>query len=210
MQRLAGKRVLMVDDDPFAVESWKLVFRGSKVDVSYAGSLQEARAALASAPHPFDAVVLDLTLPDSAGVATLKQLRQAAADVPVVVLTGDGEPATISESFSAGAQAYLVKGRADPEMLAQALLLSITVAALARRQAQVEGLVEELARRNEQLTREGAERAAILAGLNAEVEGLRSLRQTGGDDERLRECAARLEALAREFEDDGGADAGSG
>jgi diguanylate cyclase (GGDEF)-like protein/PAS domain S-box-containing protein len=73
----------------------------------------------------FDAVFLDLMLPDSSGIDTLKQLQEKAPDLPVIVMTGlaDGEAA--STAIGLGAQDYLVKGRFDSETLERSVQYSI-------------------------------------------------------------------------------------
>jgi signal transduction histidine kinase len=57
-----------------------------------------------------DLIVLDLMLPDSAGLETLASVREAAPSVPVVVLTGQGADELAVEAIQRGAQDYLVKG----------------------------------------------------------------------------------------------------
>jgi PAS domain S-box-containing protein len=64
-----------------------------------------------------DIVLLDLGLPDSQGLATLKTACAAYPATPFVVLTGLSDENLAIEAVRAGAQDYLVKGRVDGEML---------------------------------------------------------------------------------------------
>jgi PAS domain S-box-containing protein len=74
----------------------------------------------------FDAVVLDLGLPDSQGVAMLEQLhRQIPRAVPIVVLTGSGDDAARIKAIPQGAADYLVKGASAGEMRARAIFAAI-------------------------------------------------------------------------------------
>jgi DNA-binding NarL/FixJ family response regulator len=58
----------------------------------------------------FDAVILDLSLPDSRGFSTFEQLHRRAPRVPVVVLTGLDDEGLALRAVREGAQDYLVKG----------------------------------------------------------------------------------------------------
>jgi DNA-binding NarL/FixJ family response regulator len=57
----------------------------------------------------YELVLLDLGLHDSKGVQTLKQFRDAAPSVPVVVLSGDENPVNVRLCIEAGAHGYLPK-----------------------------------------------------------------------------------------------------
>ncbi|SRR5579871_3621256 len=59
--------------------------------------------------EPFDAIVLDLYLPDSSGLETLSQVHHAAPHLPIVVLTGLGSPETATEALREGAEDFLSK-----------------------------------------------------------------------------------------------------
>lgn len=58
----------------------------------------------------FDAVLLDLHLPDVQGIEGLIELQKKHPDTPVVVLTGDAREEVIEAALQAGAQDYLIKG----------------------------------------------------------------------------------------------------
>ncbi|GAA4780613.1 response regulator transcription factor [Stakelama sediminis] len=72
-----------------------------------AGDLQAADAALAAAS--FDALVLDLGLPDGDGLAWLRERRQARSVPPALVLTARGALEDRVAGLDAGADDYLVK-----------------------------------------------------------------------------------------------------
>jgi diguanylate cyclase (GGDEF)-like protein len=69
----------------------------------------------------FDAVLLDLNLPDSNGLETFRRLHQEAPHLPVVVLTGLTDESLGGQAVQEGAQDYLVKGQADGHLLARSL-----------------------------------------------------------------------------------------
>ena len=73
----------------------------------------------------YDVVLLDLSLPDSVGLDTLKKLQHLAPDLPVVVLTGVDNRSLALEAMAVGAQDYLVKGKISGELLERAIRYAI-------------------------------------------------------------------------------------
>ncbi len=74
----------------------------------------------------FDAVLLDLVLPDSQEMATFERVKDAAPDMPVLVLTGLDDEGLAEEAVAAGAREYLVKTQIDGESLARSLQAAIS------------------------------------------------------------------------------------
>jgi DNA-binding response OmpR family regulator len=68
-----------------------------------------------------DLVLLDLGLPDSQGLQTLRQLHQAAPDVPVIVLTGTDDNELGVAALQEGAQDYLVKGQINRNLMVRSI-----------------------------------------------------------------------------------------
>lgn len=115
------RTVLVVEDNPGdarLVELYLSEDPGRPFTVVKAGRLSDALDILA-AQH-VDVVLLDLSLPDSFGLATLARLRAAAPVVPVVVLTGTNDEALALEALRQGAQDYLVKGQGDGDVVRRA------------------------------------------------------------------------------------------
>jgi serine phosphatase RsbU (regulator of sigma subunit) len=83
------------------------------------------QAALSDWPHAADCVLLDLGLPDAAGLTALEKLRAQVPDVPVVVLTGRVDDAIGPEALAAGAQDFLVKGQVDGAGLERSLRYAV-------------------------------------------------------------------------------------
>jgi hypothetical protein len=73
----------------------------------------------------FDAVLLDLSLPDSRGFETLERLIGAKPDVNVVVMTGLADKVLGLNAVKAGAQDFLMKGGFDAELLSKTLRYAI-------------------------------------------------------------------------------------
>lgn len=72
-----------------------------------------------------DVVILDLYLPDSKGRESVEALQKSFPAIPVVVLTGKGEPDSEREAIEAGAQEYLSKDSLEQGSLIQAIIQAI-------------------------------------------------------------------------------------
>jgi PAS domain S-box-containing protein len=68
-----------------------------------------------------DIVLLDLSLPDSQGFATLIAMHKVAAEIPIVVMTGIEDEALGIQLIQQGAQDYLVKGQVTGPLLQRSL-----------------------------------------------------------------------------------------
>ena len=125
-RRAADPRVLLVEDDDgdaLIVEE-ELERSGAASTSSARRTLAEARARPAS-PR-FDCVLLDLDLPDAAGLdGAARGCASAAPDLAVVVLTGLDDERRGVEAVAAGAQDYLVKGAIDGALLARSLRYAV-------------------------------------------------------------------------------------
>ena len=71
--------------------------------------------------HKPDVVLLDLSLPDSAGISTVQQMRTALPDIPILVLTGQDSSALALAALQEGAQDYLIKGECNHLVLERAV-----------------------------------------------------------------------------------------
>ncbi len=109
-------RILIVDDEEL-LRLWLAdQLRGAGYEVFLAGSRREAlRIVAAEAPA---LVLLDLRLPDTQGLEALEQLRQADADLAVVIMTAYGEIETAVAAVKAGAYQVLQKPLAFDQLLA--------------------------------------------------------------------------------------------
>lgn len=108
-------RVLLIEDSPTqALETLHTLEGLEGVAVEHAASRTAAFALLEK--RDFDIILLDLGLPESKGVDTVKAVCGFAPHVPVVVLTGRDEDALVAAALEVGAQDYLVKGRLEAEL----------------------------------------------------------------------------------------------
>lgn len=73
----------------------------------------------------FDVVLVDLGLPDSGGIDTLRRLQEKEPRVPVIVLTGLSDEEFALKAISSGAQDYLIKGKFDETLLYRSVRYAI-------------------------------------------------------------------------------------
>ena len=73
----------------------------------------------------FEVVLLDLALPDSKGLETLRRLLDEGPPLPIVVLTVTADEELAAEAISMGAQDYLVKGRFDSDQLYRSMIYAM-------------------------------------------------------------------------------------
>ncbi len=140
-------QILLVEDNPGDIRLLQEYLKeGSacRFQITLAGRLSIACERLAETR--FDAVLLDLSLPDSQGLDTLARLHVAAKDVPIVVLTGIEDEALGMQLIQVGAQDYLVKGQVTAPLLSRALRYAVergrTEAALRDSEERFRTLVE--------------------------------------------------------------------
>jgi two-component system alkaline phosphatase synthesis response regulator PhoP len=99
--------VLIVDDEPVLLEGLEELFQAKGYEVSTARSGEEAELAIST--HDFDAVVLDVMLPDKSGFEVLAAARARGVLTPILVLTArDTDPDKV-EGFRRGADDYVTK-----------------------------------------------------------------------------------------------------
>jgi diguanylate cyclase (GGDEF)-like protein len=73
----------------------------------------------------FDVVLLDLNLPDAAGLDCVERIQEARSDTPIVVLSGQGDEDYAVEILNRGVQDYLVKWEGDGRIILRAIRYAI-------------------------------------------------------------------------------------
>jgi DNA-binding response OmpR family regulator len=103
-------KILLIEDNPGDARLIQeaLYLAGEASEVQWTDRLAKGLEMLEL--DRFDAVLLDLSLPDSRGFSTFEQLRRHAPRVPVVVITGLDDEGLALRAVRDGAQDYVVKG----------------------------------------------------------------------------------------------------
>ena len=111
-----GTRVLVVDDEPQFLRALKTSLRGAGYVVETAVTGEEALTS--AALTPFEAIILDLVLPDRSGTEVCRELRTWST-VPVILISAVGEEEEKIAALDAGADDYVTKPFAIGELLAR-------------------------------------------------------------------------------------------
>jgi DNA-binding response OmpR family regulator len=101
-----AERILMIDDDARLAGMVSDYLGGAGFRLTIAGTGREGEALLKR--ESFDAVILDLMLPDADGLDLCRRLR-GTTDVPILMLTARGEPMDRVVGLEVGADDYLAK-----------------------------------------------------------------------------------------------------
>jgi DNA-binding NtrC family response regulator len=113
------RRVLVIDDEPFARQVVRRFLENAGWDVLEAASGAEARKILSDGPEPA-AILLDVMLDGENGLDFLERFRSDGGLVPVIVMTAMEDVATVVRAMRSGAYDFLVKP-ADRERILTAV-----------------------------------------------------------------------------------------
>jgi PAS domain S-box-containing protein len=199
-RRKDSVRVLLVEDSPsdaqLLCESLG-AYPLQEFTIERAEWLDEALRLLTR--KSFDVVLLDLTLPDSTGLATCEKVRAAAPHTPVVVLTGADDEQVALQAMRQGIQDYLVKGQLSGGPLGRAVHYAVerqqAENALREAHERLQEQAEELRAANEELHAQAEELQAANEELHNNEEILRQL--NAGLEQRV---AAQTQEIRRAYD----------
>lgn len=110
-------RILLVEDDPTTSRSIEMMLTHASFNV-YCTDMGEEAIELGKL-YDYDLILLDLNLPDIAGLEVLRQIRVARIDTPVLILTGEEDNDIKLRGFGGGADDYLTKPFHREELVAR-------------------------------------------------------------------------------------------
>nr|MBA3614228.1 response regulator [Nitrospirales bacterium] len=119
--------ILLVEDNPADAELVRERLKNasgmSPFYMTRVSTLKEALTTLQSTS--FDVILLDLNLPETNGLETLKRIRSANSDIPLVVLTSNEDEPVALEAIKLGAQDYIPKSSMNAALLSRILHYAI-------------------------------------------------------------------------------------
>lgn len=119
-------KILLVEDAETVAELLKIwLTEGDTVSIEMDRVLLLSEGLERLAAKTYDAVLLDLNLPDSSGLDTVRSVVQHSPMVPVVVLTGAADPHQAIEAVKLGAQDYVVKTHMSADAIIQSLIHAV-------------------------------------------------------------------------------------
>ncbi len=118
---MAGERPILIVDDDLALRETlveQLEFDG-EFRAEQAGSINEAESKVTARDSRFDAVILDVGLPDGDGRDLCASLRRQNMRMPIIMLTGSDDEADVVRGLDSGANDYIAKPFRLAELLAR-------------------------------------------------------------------------------------------
>lgn len=115
-------RILLVEDNPGDARLIREMLKevnSATLELTCADCLEVALHAVTSGL--FSIILLDLNLPDSAGIETFIRIHEMTPDIPIVVFSGLDDEDVAVHAVEAGAQDYLVKGHVDGTLLVRSI-----------------------------------------------------------------------------------------
>lgn len=125
-QKRKKLKILLIEDNPVDAHLMQqLLLKRSDVpfDVVWSTCLTEGLKKLEE--ENFDVILLDMKLPESSGLSTVKRTYKKAPGIPIIVLTALNDEEMALDALSAGAQDYLVKGHVNRPLIARAIRYAI-------------------------------------------------------------------------------------
>src|SRR6266487_1397882 len=116
-QSMSKGSILVVDDESEIREGLELLLKGEGYGVSSAETGESGLAKLEE--HPFDLLLLDVSLPDRNGLDMLKEIRRRDPQLSIVLITAYGSIDMARAAFKNGAMDYITKPWSNDELLAQ-------------------------------------------------------------------------------------------
>jgi DNA-binding NtrC family response regulator len=100
-------KILLIDDDDAVLFGYRQSLTKAGYHIADASTLREAKQRLAD--DDYNALVLDLKLPDGNAIDWIPEIKKTYPDIPIIVVTGSGDIPTAVKAMKSGAENFLVK-----------------------------------------------------------------------------------------------------
>lgn len=126
MEEKKKVQILLVEDNPADQRLVEIYLQESTMLNPVVTKVAELNKGLLKLEEDdFDVVLLDLTLPDSSGFATIQTMLEEFPEQTVIVMTGLEDEVVALNSVKAGAQDFIVKGQFDSNLLSRTITYAI-------------------------------------------------------------------------------------
>ena len=125
-KKIISLKILLIEDNPGDARLINEILKESKkiqFNIKNVKSLSEGIQSLLK--DNYDILLLDLSLPDSKGIKTFDRIKEAAPQIPILVLTGLDDEEIALKVIGKGAQDYIIKDNIDFNLLFKAVLYAI-------------------------------------------------------------------------------------
>jgi PAS domain S-box-containing protein len=204
-------RILLIEDDPADARLIReLLGESREMTFEVEGAETLAAATVRLAGRPYDVVMLDLGLPDSVGLDTVRRFFAQGGRMPVLIVLSIVEDQDLAvQAVQLGAQDYLIKGIVDSGGLVRSIRYARerrrAEEALLRAQAELETRVRErtaeLAHANAELQAENTERRQAEQALRASQRLLQGIVDNSGAVIYVKDTEGRYLLVNRRFEE---------
>ena len=109
-------RILFVDDEEMLALLGKGLLERLGYDVVAYTDSRDALNAFRAAPHHFDLVITDQTMPQLTGATLIQELRQIRADIPIILCTGFSHMINPDKARALGVDAFVMKPGVSQEL----------------------------------------------------------------------------------------------
>ncbi|AMK75340.1 MULTISPECIES: diguanylate cyclase [Methylomonas] len=126
--------VLLIEDEPGDASLVRQYLRASpnlRFELIWRENLADGEQTIAQ--QKIDVVLVDLSLPDSRGLDTVRRIRKATRVLPIIVLTGHDDTEFSLKALDCGAQDYLIKTSIDTDSLVRAIRYAMSRISLEKR-----------------------------------------------------------------------------
>lgn len=206
MQQLFN--VLLVEDNPGDAYLIQDQFKTAKTYVYHLTHVEYlVRAISALSQSSFDVILLDLSLPDSQGLETLKTIKEYSLEIPIVILSGINDEKLAIQAVKQGAQDYLVKGQVRDETLVNSLRYAIErkhiEEQLKKKTVQLELLNQELEAFSYMVSHDLRNPLTVVKGMSRLLKQKYDLKDIDGREklyvDRISEAASRMEQVIKDL-----------
>lgn len=119
-------KILLIEDE-IAYADWIEAILAAEnfpsVEIKHVKRLEEAIVSLSQ--DDFDAILLDLSLPDSQGMDSIREVQLQTPNIPIIVLTFLNDQKLALNAVREGVQDYLIKGKITRELLIRSIYYAI-------------------------------------------------------------------------------------